>query len=80
MAAEGGRARRLTDDTAGSVVPNWSADIKWIYFSHGKEQQGWKVPLNGGPPVVVATSSPVPAIVHVHVVYVLAQRPAMQDQ
>ncbi len=54
MPADGGLARRLTDDTAGSVVPNWSADSGWIYFSHGKDRQTWKVRRNGGPPVVVA--------------------------
>lgn len=54
MPAEGGRARRLTGDTAGSVVPNWSADSQWVYFSHGKERQTWKVPRNGGPPVLVS--------------------------
>jgi hypothetical protein len=54
MPAEGGAGRRLTDDTVGSVVPNWSADSEWIYFSRGKDRQTWKVPRNGGAPVLVA--------------------------
>jgi dipeptidyl aminopeptidase/acylaminoacyl peptidase len=51
--SEGGAPRRLTDDQDGSVVPNWSADSQWVYFSRGKQQQGWKVPLKGGAPVIV---------------------------
>ena len=41
--------RRLTDDTAGAVVPNWSADSRWIYYSRDKKRQTWKVPVEGGP-------------------------------
>jgi Tol biopolymer transport system component len=53
MPAEGGAARRLTDDRTGSVVPNWSADSRWIYYSRGKERQTWKVPVDGGAPALV---------------------------
>jgi Tol biopolymer transport system component len=51
--AAGGKARRLTDDRVGSVVPNWSADSRWIYFARTKDRQGWKVPVDGGPAVLI---------------------------
>jgi Tol biopolymer transport system component len=54
MPAEGGPARRLTNDDVNSVVPNWSADSQWVYYSLDDERQAWKVPLNGGAPVLVA--------------------------
>jgi Tol biopolymer transport system component len=44
-----------TDDRDGSVVPNWSADSRWIYFARTKDRQGWKVPVDGGPAVLVDT-------------------------
>jgi dipeptidyl aminopeptidase/acylaminoacyl peptidase len=59
MAAEGGPARRLTDDQAGSVVPNWSADSRWVYYSRDRygpgsgATQSWKSPVEGGESVPV---------------------------
>lgn len=54
MPAEGGPARRLTADDANSVVPNWSADSRSVYFARDKERQAWKVPVDGGPAVMVS--------------------------
>lgn len=53
MPAEGGAGRRLTGDTSNAVVPNWSADSRWIYYTLDKERQTWKVSVDGGPAVLV---------------------------
>jgi Tol biopolymer transport system component len=40
----------------GTIVPTWSRDGRWIYFSSdrsGSEFQIWKVPATGGGPVQV---------------------------
>jgi Tol biopolymer transport system component len=36
-------------------VPSWSRDGKWVYFgsNHSGQDQVWKVPAEGGPPVQV---------------------------
>ncbi|MBL8227644.1 MAG: PD40 domain-containing protein [Bryobacterales bacterium] len=56
MPAAGGAPRRLTDDTADAIVPGWSADSRWIYFTRGASRQAWKVHIDGGEPVKVSDS------------------------
>ncbi len=55
--AEGGTPRRLTTDSSAHVVPNWSRDGRWIYFtsnkSNGEDWQLWKMPAEGGQAVQV---------------------------
>jgi Tol biopolymer transport system component len=48
--AEGGQAKRLTED-----VDDWSRDGKWIYFGSKRsgEYQLWKRPVDGGNAVQV---------------------------
>jgi Tol biopolymer transport system component len=48
--AAGGGPRRLTSDPANDIIPSFSADDKWIYFSRigGGESHIWKVPVSGG--------------------------------
>jgi Tol biopolymer transport system component/DNA-binding winged helix-turn-helix (wHTH) protein len=48
-----GSPRRLTTDAANNIVPTWSRDGNWIYFSanHGGALQLWRMPRNGGPAV-----------------------------
>jgi eukaryotic-like serine/threonine-protein kinase len=50
--ASGGIARQLTDDNTGNIVPAWSPDGLWVYFtcsSSGGVQTVWRVPAEGGP-------------------------------
>jgi Tol biopolymer transport system component/DNA-binding winged helix-turn-helix (wHTH) protein len=51
----GGAPQVLTPDKFESEVPSWSRDGKWIYFgsTRGGDDQVWKVPAVGGPPVQV---------------------------
>jgi Tol biopolymer transport system component/serine/threonine protein kinase len=55
--AEGGSPRRLTTDSSAHVVPSWSRDGRWIYFtsnkSNGQDWQLWKMPAEGGQAVQV---------------------------
>ncbi|MFN7927155.1 MAG: winged helix-turn-helix domain-containing protein [Blastocatellia bacterium] len=53
--AEGGPPRRLTNDPAEDIVPSWSRDGQWIYFSSNRtgSQQIWKLPAAGGQAVQV---------------------------
>jgi len=50
MRAQGGKPRRLTDDTASATRPSWSRDGRWIYFGSNRtgEWQIWKVQVTGG--------------------------------
>ena len=60
VSAEGGQWRRLTDDPAEDIVPSWSRDGRWIYFSSNRPAEGksgegrsgrlqiWKMPADGG--------------------------------
>jgi Tol biopolymer transport system component/DNA-binding winged helix-turn-helix (wHTH) protein len=55
VSAEGGQPRRLTTDTAEDIVPSWSRDGRWIYFTSNRYADGgsgrlqiWKMPGDGG--------------------------------
>jgi len=56
VSAAGGPIRRLTDDQAIYGVPNWSHDGRWVYFckSLGSRREAWKIPAEGGTPVLVS--------------------------
>ena len=45
-----GAARRLTNHPAHDLLPRWSRDGRWIYFTsdRGKRHQIWKIPADGG--------------------------------
>jgi Tol biopolymer transport system component len=49
--AGGGKVVRLTAKEAWAVVPRWSPDAKWIYYTevHGPPEI-WRVPATGGVP------------------------------
>ena len=53
MDAEGGKPRRLTDETSEDFTPTWSRDGRWIYFSSKRSGslQLWKMRSEGGEPV-----------------------------
>src|SRR5262249_2733605 len=36
ISAEGGKPRRLTSEDSTDVVPSWSRDDRWIYFSSNR--------------------------------------------
>src|SRR5499433_30191 len=55
VSAEGGQPRRLTTDQAEDIVPSWSRDGRWIYFTSNRFAEGrsgrlqiWKMPSGGG--------------------------------
>ncbi|HEY2017984.1 MAG TPA: protein kinase [Bryobacteraceae bacterium] len=51
--AGGGTPRRLSDDRDPAMAPAWSRDSRAIYYSKGGASL-WKIPWNGGTPVLVA--------------------------
>ncbi|HEX4545968.1 MAG TPA: winged helix-turn-helix domain-containing protein [Candidatus Acidoferrum sp.] len=55
VVAAGGPARKVASDEWENMVPSWSNDGKWIYFASHRsgDDQVWKVPFAGGPPVEV---------------------------
>jgi Tol biopolymer transport system component len=55
ISAEGGAARRLTDTPSRDVLPSWSADGKFVYFTSNRtgDYQLWRVPATGGEPVQI---------------------------
>ena len=51
--ADGGTPRRLTTQTTDDeIVPTWSHDGRWVYFSGGQgaARSIWRVPATGGTP------------------------------
>jgi Tol biopolymer transport system component len=52
---EGGRPHRITSDASDEVVPSWSTDGRWIYFSSNRtgRWEVWKTRVEGGSPVQV---------------------------
>jgi Tol biopolymer transport system component len=55
VSSDGGQPRRLTTDAAEDIVPSWSQDGRWLYFSSYRSGslQVWKVATNGGDAVQV---------------------------
>ena len=51
----GGRPERFTEDPAPDVVPSWSRDGNWVYFSSDRtgKFEVWKVAVGGGPAVQI---------------------------
>src|SRR4029453_18881858 len=49
---DGGAPRQLTTAPADQVVPTWSQDGKWIYFSwwQASGRDIWRLPRGGGGP------------------------------
>jgi eukaryotic-like serine/threonine-protein kinase len=50
--ADGGAPRRLTAEVGDQVVPTWSHDGQWIYYSwwQGNTRDIWRMPADGGTP------------------------------
>jgi len=50
VSSEGGPPRRVTQSPARDIVPNWSADSRWIYFASDRagSLDLWKVSPDGG--------------------------------
>ena len=56
--AAGGKPRRLTDDAVDSIVPGWSRDGRWVYFTKdfGSRRETWKVSVDGTAPILTTAS------------------------
>ncbi len=50
--ADGGAPRRLTAEAGDQVVPTWSHDGRWIYYSwwQADTRDIWRMPADGGVP------------------------------
>jgi Tol biopolymer transport system component len=50
VSASGGEPRRLTTESSEDIVPDWSPDGKWIYFSSNRtgRMELWRMPSTGG--------------------------------
>ena len=48
--ADGGTPRQLTNDAGDEIMPMWSADGQWIYYSseQGAGRDIWRIPVDGG--------------------------------
>ncbi|GEM_PF-652680 len=53
----GGTPQRLTMDAGSNLLPDWSADGKWIYFNSNRtgEDQIWRMPADGSGEAVQIT-------------------------
>lgn len=56
VSAAGGPSRRVTGPPFDEVIPTWSADGKWLYYTLFRDgvYSIWKVPLEGGEPIQAA--------------------------
>jgi eukaryotic-like serine/threonine-protein kinase len=56
VSASGGPVRPLTDDRMSAMVPSWSRDGQWIYYSSSGDGRVdlWKVAATGGQPVRIS--------------------------
>lgn len=50
ISAQGGKPVALTDEANQNVLPNWSPDDKWIYFTSDRSGRVeiWRIPPSGG--------------------------------
>jgi hypothetical protein len=55
VSADGGKPLQLTSHPAPDILPAWSRDGEWIYFSSTRSGRGeiWKIPGTGGVPLQV---------------------------
>ncbi|MBV9033174.1 MAG: serine/threonine-protein kinase [Acidobacteriaceae bacterium] len=53
ISVAGGDPRRLANVPGGADVPSWSQDGRWIYYHSRSDDQIWKRPWEGGPPIQV---------------------------
>jgi eukaryotic-like serine/threonine-protein kinase len=56
MNANGVQLRRLTNEPSEDIIPTWSRDGQWIYFTsnRGGKNSIWKVPAQEGPAIQVS--------------------------
>ena len=50
VSSEGGKPLRITGDETSDILPSFSRDGKWIYFSSNRSgtMEVWKIPPTGG--------------------------------
>ena len=78
MPSGGGAIRRLTDDESDNIVPGWSADSRWIYFSRGTRRESWKIPVEGGTAVKVGDGEIWDPVVSPDGKWLLFERPSTE--
>ena len=59
ISAKGGAPRRLTTHPARDILPYWSHDGRWIYFSSTRSgrEEIWKMPSSGGEALQITRNS-----------------------
>jgi serine/threonine protein kinase len=59
ISANGGAPRRLTTHPAQDILPYWSHDGRWIYFSSTRSgrEEIWKMPSSGGEALQITRNS-----------------------
>jgi len=64
VSAEGGPPRRVTQSSALDILPRWSEDGRWIYFSSDRAGRldVWRIPPDGGDAERVTTGGGFEAI------------------